>query len=81
MLAADLEALRVQEIAQHPAARKRKLEMQLVHAPHNGEIGRGDGPRQVIDAATADFQRLRLPCDRQTVLRSIIALRSASPPC
>ena len=64
MPAAGLEALGIQEIAQHPAAREGKLEMQLVHASHDGEIGRGHGTRQVINAATAEFQRLCLPRDR-----------------
>src|ERR1700730_15377773 len=68
MPAAGLEALGIQEIAQHPAARERQLAMQRVHAPHHGEIGRRHGTRQVINAATAEFQRLCLPRDRQIVL-------------
>ena len=61
------DAFAVQEIAQHPAARERKFEMQLIHAPHDGEIGRGRRPRQIIDAASADPERLRLFGDRQIV--------------
>jgi hypothetical protein len=41
MPAAGLEALGIQEIAQHPAAREGKLKMQLVHASHDGEIRAG----------------------------------------
>src|SRR3954471_7391513 len=55
------------EIAQHPAAREREVEMQLVHPAHDGEIGRGHGSRQVIDAAPADVQSLRLAGDGQLV--------------
>ena len=40
-----------QQIAQHPAARERKVHVQLVDPPHDGEIGRRDRPWQIIDAA------------------------------
>src|SRR5205085_7146204 len=61
------EALRRQQIAQHPAACERILQMQLIHPPHDGKIGARDGPRPVIDAAPADTQHPRLPRDRQIV--------------
>src|SRR6186713_31820 len=67
MAAADLHALGLQEIAQHPAAREQEVEMQLVHPAHDGEIGRGHGSRQAVDAAPADVQRLRLAGDGQRV--------------
>src|SRR3954449_2521297 len=67
MLAADLEALRRQKIAQHPAACERILEMQLIHPSHDGKIGVRDGPRPVIDASPADAQHLCLARDRQIV--------------
>src|SRR3954471_4695827 len=67
MLAADLHPLGLQEIAQHPAAREREVEMPLVHPAHDGEIGRGHGSRQAVDAAPADGQRLRLAGDGQLV--------------
>jgi hypothetical protein len=38
MQASDREALHHQQVAQHPAARKRVLQMQLVHPPHDGQI-------------------------------------------
>src|SRR3954454_1704257 len=82
MLAADLHTLGIQEIAQHPAAREREVEMQLVHPAHDGEIGRRHGSRQVIDTAAADVQSLRLAGDGQ-VMRSVdhrLALSSPALP-
>src|SRR3954452_23924250 len=67
MLTADLEALRRQEIARHPAACERILEMQLIHPSHDGKVGVRDGPRPVIDASPADAQHLCLARDRQIV--------------
>src|SRR4051794_1392720 len=67
MLTADRHTLGRQEIAQHPAARERKVEMQLVHPAHDGEIGRRHGSRQVIDTASANVQSLRLAGDGQVV--------------
>src|SRR5665213_1238368 len=68
MPAADDDALRVQEIAQHPATRKQKFEIQRVVPPHHREIGRRNRSGQVIDAATTDVQGLRLLAQRQSVL-------------
>jgi hypothetical protein len=42
--------------------------MQLVKVPHDREVGVRHRPREVIDAATADAQNLRLPSDPQIVL-------------
>src|SRR5215207_7862345 len=42
--------------------------MQLVDPPHDGEVGVRYRPRQVVDAAAADVQRLGLLGDRQIVL-------------
>jgi|GEM_PF-3801379 len=42
--------------------------MQLVQVSPDGEIGRGHGTRHLINAAAAEFQRLCLPRDRQSVL-------------
>ena len=39
MTATDFDPLLVEEIAQHPASRERQLEVELVHATHDGEIG------------------------------------------
>src|SRR5271156_1423653 len=42
--------------------------MQFVKPSHHLKVGHGHRPRQVVDAATADAQNLRLLCDRQIVL-------------
>lgn len=68
MPTADLAPLGSQQAAQHPRPREWKLQMQLIQAPHDGEIGGRYWTRQVIDAAAADLQNLRLLCDRQFVL-------------
>src|SRR3954471_14383960 len=65
MPAADVDPLLVEKIPQHPAARKREFEVQLVHPAHDGEIGRRDRSRQVVDAATADPEHFGLLGDRQ----------------
>ena len=68
MPATDRDPLLVQEIAQHPAAREGEFEMEFVHPPHDGEIGRRHRPGQVVDAAAADPERLGLLGDRQIVI-------------
>src|SRR3954452_8980841 len=65
MPAADADPLLVEKIPQHPTAREGKLEVQLVHPAHDGQIGRGHRLRPVIDAATADPKCLGLLGDRQ----------------
>ena len=65
--AADRDALATQQVAQHPAARERVVQMQLVDPPHHRQIGRRHRPRQVVDAAPAELQDLRLPRQRQLV--------------
>src|SRR5713101_4542060 len=67
MPAADHDALLVQQITQHPAARERPFEMQFVHLPHDGEIGRRNRPGQVVNAATADVEHPRLLGNGQIV--------------
>lgn len=42
--------------------------MQPVETPHNREIGVRHQARQVVHAAAADLQNLRLPGDRQLML-------------
>ena len=42
--------------------------MQPVETPHDREVGFRHRPRQVVDAAAADVQNLRLLGDRQIVL-------------
>ena len=41
--------------------------MQLVDPAHQRQIGRRRRPRQIVDAATADPEHLRLPRDRKVV--------------
>src|ERR1700681_2274915 len=42
--------------------------MQPVETPHDFQVGRRHRARQVVDAAAADAQNLRLLADRQIVL-------------
>src|SRR3954465_8210144 len=42
--------------------------MQPVETPHDGKVALRHRTWQVVDAATADAQNLRLPSDRQIVL-------------
>ena len=67
MPAADLTPFRRQHVPQHPAARERMLEVQLVEAAHQHEIGVRGRARQIVDAAPADPERLRLPGERQSM--------------
>ena len=68
MPAADLAPLGSQQASQHPRTGEGKLQMQPVETPHDREVGVRHRPRQVIDAAAADLQNLRLLGDRQIVL-------------
>src|SRR5229473_722130 len=43
--------------------------MQLVDAPHEREIAFGDRPRHVVHRRPGNTQKLRLPADRDCVLR------------
>jgi hypothetical protein len=57
-----------QQASQHPRAGERELQVQSIEPPHDREAGFRHRPRQVVDAATADTQNLRLLRDRQIVL-------------
>ena len=46
MQTSDRKALGHQQIAQHPTAREREVEMQFVHPPHQGQISRRDRLRR-----------------------------------
>ena len=67
-------ALAVQEITQHPAARERIVEMQLVEAAHDPQILGGNRPRLVVDGAPADAERRGLPRNGQVVVDHRLAL-------
>src|SRR6202162_1971939 len=68
MTAADLASLGGQQASQHPAPGKRELQMQSVETSHDREVGFRHRARQVVDAAAADAQNLRLLADGQIVL-------------
>jgi hypothetical protein len=63
-LAADLDSLATQQIAQHPPARERVIEMQLIDPR---QVTRRHWPRLVIDAAPAQLQNIYLARQRQGV--------------
>ena len=67
MATADLDALAVQKVAQHPAARERVFQMQFINAAHEREILRRHRPGLVVDAAATDVQSLRLTGDGKIV--------------
>ena len=68
MPAADLAPLGSQQASQHPRAGEWELQVQLIEAPHDREVGGRHGARQIINAAAADLQNVRLLGDRQIVL-------------
>src|ERR1700686_4709288 len=68
MTAADLAPLGGQKASQHPRAGERGLQVQSIEPPHDREVGFRHRSRQVVYAATADMQNLRLLRDRQIVL-------------
>src|SRR5215471_3325777 len=68
MPAADLAPLGSQQAAQHTRPGERKFQVQPIETLHDREIGCRDWTRQVVHAAAADLQNLRLLGDRQVVL-------------
>ncbi|GEO43150.1 hypothetical protein SAE02_72980 [Skermanella aerolata] len=70
MPTAHLEAFGGEQITQHAAARKGKIEMQFVHPAHQREVGGRGWPWQVIDAAPADVEYPGLSGDRQ-IMRAV----------
>src|SRR2546425_10274624 len=68
MPTADLAPIGRQKPSQHPRSREWELQMQPVETPHDREVGLRHRARQIVDAAAADAQNLRLPGDRQIVL-------------
>src|SRR4029453_6507410 len=67
MPAADTDPFLFEEVAQHPAARERELQMQLVNPAHDGQIGRRHRSGQIVDPATTDPERFGLLGDGQWV--------------
>ena len=56
------------------------LEMQLVNPAHQSQLGISHGRRVIVGRRASHAEQLALPDDRQGCVRSIIVLRSASPP-
>src|SRR5664280_2293732 len=68
MPAVDLAPLQSQQASQHTRTGEGILQVQPIETLHDRQIGGRYRARQVIDAAPADLQNLRLLCDRQIVL-------------
>src|SRR6202789_1752059 len=66
-LPTDRDAFATQQIAQHPAARERMIEVQLIDPPHDRQISRRNRTGIVIQAATADPEYLSLSAQWQLV--------------
>jgi hypothetical protein len=76
--AACVETLLAQQIAQHPAARERVVQMQLVQPSHQQQDSVRDRTRLVVRRAATDPQHLGLPLNREFVrsVDHLLALRS-----
>lgn len=61
-------AFQLEQPLQHPAARKGIVQMQLIDPAHQRQIGHGDRPWQVVNAAPAEAERRCLPGDWKVVL-------------
>jgi hypothetical protein len=73
----DRETLPIQLVAQHARAHERGLLVQCVKTTYQGQIGRADRHRHIVDAAPAEPCQLCLAADRQGVggVHHRIALR------
>src|SRR3954451_17006041 len=56
-----------QQVAQHPAARKRVVQVQRVDPTHDRKLGRRNRPRLIVESAPAQPDQLRLPPQRKIV--------------
>jgi hypothetical protein len=65
---ADHDTLATQQVAQHPAARERVVQMQRIDPPHNRKLGRRHRLRFIIAHAPAEPQQRCLPHRRQLVV-------------
>ena len=68
MQSPNLQPFSSQEPLQHPASGKGVVEMQFVDPAHQGKIAVRHWTRQIIDAATAEAEKLRLARDGEFVL-------------
>ena len=66
--APDLISLAGQKSLKHPAARERIIEMQFINPAHQRQSVGRDRPGQVIHAAPADPENLRLSAHRQVIV-------------
>lgn len=64
----DVEALSNEEVAHHPAACERVIQMQFVDPQHQCEIGGENRSPQIIDIPSADAEGRRLLPDGQRAL-------------
>lgn len=82
MAPAHRDVFALELAAQHARAHEGVLQMQLVDAAHQRQLGLAGRPGQVVDRAPADAQQAGLACDRQGVVPlDSTALRSAIPLC
>ena len=81
MPTADLAPLGSQQAAQHTQTGEGKLQMQPVEPLHDHEVGGRHRTRQIIDTAALIFKTSACLVIDRSCSRSIIALRSAIPPC
>jgi hypothetical protein len=58
MTTPDLAPLGSQQASQHPRASKGELQMQAVETPHERNLGFRHRARQIVDAATAEVDKL-----------------------
>src|ERR1700733_7045653 len=63
----DRDVLATQQVAQHPTAGERVIQVQLIDPPHDRQISGRHRTGIVIQAATADPQHLGLSAQRQSV--------------
>lgn len=67
MLAAHSKASSIELILQHAGTHEWMLQMQLINAAHECQIGGVDRFGPIIDAAAADANQLGLPFDRKSM--------------
>jgi hypothetical protein len=79
MVPTDFPSVRREKTAQHPAAREREVQVQLIDAPHQPEISIRDRARPVINCAATDPKQPHLPVNGQLVMAVYHRLALNSP--
>ncbi len=64
----SFQPFRFQKPLQHPASREWIVEMQLIDPPHRGKIAFRHRTRQIVDAATAEAEKLDLAYNGKLVM-------------